>query len=66
MPKLLDWQQRVEDERFELEGRYHRLAVFIAKGAPGVEGEDLVLLQAQQEAMRAYLAILNARVARFL
>lgn len=60
-----NWQTRVIDERRELAERVEKLAAFLDSQPAHVDGEDLELLQEQGRAMRAYLAVLDARITRF-
>ena len=64
-PPVSDWQARVIDERRELAEKLERLHSFIDSRPPHVDGEDLKLLLEQGRAMRNYLAVLDARIARF-
>ncbi|WP_143134684.1 crAss001_48 related protein [Burkholderia ubonensis] len=61
-----DWQQRVVDERDQLDERLERLARFIA--SPKFYELDLYgqhLMHAQHHAMTLYQAALDHRIARF-
>lgn len=60
-----DWQQRVIEERNELEAKVNRLTIFL-KGPSELATEDRALLVAQSIAMGTYLSILGQRIARFL
>lgn len=63
---MLDFQQRVVDEAKELEVKVIALFSFIrGKVFPSIDNQEQTLLSAQYEAMRAYLAILKARIERF-
>jgi hypothetical protein len=60
---LLPWQQRVVDEREELQGRISRLMGFI--GGPAftlASHEEQCLLKAQIQVMIAYSEILTQRI----
>lgn len=63
---MLDFQQRVVDEAKELELKVVALFSFIqGKVFLTLEEQDQTMLTAQYEAMRAYLAVLKARIERF-
>lgn len=63
---MKDFQQRVKDEKIELDGRIERLLSFmedeIFDSLPLVE-RDLMFIQCK--AMREYSAILGKRISRF-
>ena len=63
---MLDFQQRVVDEAKELEEKVTALKIFSSRPYfLTLEDKEQTLLSAQYEAMRAYLAILKARIERF-
>lgn len=63
---LMPWQQRVIEERDELEGRISRLSPFLLTAAfAALPKYDKELLHRQFELMCAYRYILDARILRF-
>lgn len=60
-------QQRVVDEVNELSDKHDKLIAFIESNQTfqGLESQEQTLLRAQVGAMRAYLEILNLRIAAF-
>ncbi|AJW28999.1 hypothetical protein Z042_26280 [Chania multitudinisentens RB-25] len=59
-------QQRVVDERNELEDRLYRLSSFIAGTVfPRLPEQDRQLLEAQQHTMSAYVEVLTQRIELF-
>jgi hypothetical protein len=62
------WQQRVVDEKAELDAKIERLRTFCYvnnRGFLSLFEEDRDLLRCQYEAMRQYSSILDRRIARF-
>lgn len=63
---MVPYQQRVVEERDELEARLIALDVFLESGkGNSLEPKQLALLHIQAAHMRGYLAILNERVRGF-
>ena len=63
---LADWQQRVVQEKQELDGRMAKLIAFFDTPAyEQLETEDRLLLIAQHTHMRALSDTLGTRIARF-
>lgn len=63
---LLPYQQRVVDEREELDTRLGNLMVFIkTPGFHALDGADRALLKEQAEVMAEYSRILTKRIGRF-
>lgn len=63
---MLDFQQRVVDEAEELEVKVTALKIFLLGSIfLTLDDREQTLLSAQYEAMRAYLAVLKARIKRF-
>lgn len=60
-------QQRVLDERNELNGRLSKLRVFITTSPTfdALPNDDKMLLKRQSETMGTYYDILNMRIERF-
>ena len=59
------WQQRLIDERDELQVRYDALATFLShKETAYIDYVDLKLLEQQQAAMQKLLGVLNTRIER--
>ena len=60
-------QQRVVDEVNELSDKHDKLIAFIESSQifQGLQSQEQTLLRAQVGAMRAYLEILNLRIAAF-
>lgn len=64
--KMTDWQQRVIDERDQLNVKVHRLEMFIlSANFQGLERQDQILLNCQLSGMRGYLSVLDLRIERF-
>ena len=64
--QYLPHEQRMIDEREELEARLINLNVFLNKGQPeNMEDQDWDLLNTQAFAMRTYNYVLSARIRRF-
>lgn len=62
----LPHEQRMIDERQELETRLINLNTFLSKGQPkNMEDQDWELLNTQAFAMRTYNYVLSARIRRF-
>lgn len=62
----LPHEQRMIDERQELETRLINLNIFLSKGQPeNMEDQDWELLNTQAFAMRTYNYVLSARIRRF-
>lgn len=62
----LPHEQRMIDERQELETRLINLNIFLNKGQPeDMEDQDWELLNTQAFAMRTYNYVLSARIRRF-
>ena len=61
-----DWQQRVLDERRELDERLVKLLSFLVNKSFGVSKADVDLLCDQRDIMIEYRDVLDARIARFL
>ena len=60
------YQQRVVNERTELEEKLTKLNVFIADGVfEGLPEEERLRLARQAVAMKDYLDVLNERIAAF-
>lgn len=64
-PVLLPHQQRVVQERNDLDEKIEKLAKFLSAPAPSVTTLDLRLLQMQLHAMRCYSSILRERILHF-
>lgn len=65
---MTDWQQRVVAERDELKTRFDKLCAFLGTLTIAFKvqkQDDVSLLCDQRDAMRAYLTVLNKRIARF-
>lgn len=64
--QLLPYQQRVVDERNDLDSKLGSLLTFI--GTPvfhSLDGADRALLKQQADVMAEYSSILSIRIARF-
>lgn len=60
------WQQRVVDEKRELDERLEKLTAFIASPAMHpLDEADCHLLRCQREAMWQYSGVLQRRIERF-
>lgn len=60
------WQQRVIEERKELEAKMNRLSIFLCgPDAKKLHLTDLYLLQKQHHWMAGYNAVLTERIERF-
>jgi hypothetical protein len=62
---MLPYQQRVVDEKAELDGKAHLLAAFIAAPPVPVPADEIGRLTTQLAIMDAYSAILTARIDAF-
>lgn len=61
-----DWQQRVIEERDQLEGRVSSLKVFIGSDRfHEIDSVEQGALNKQEQFMDAYLRVLNGRIDRF-
>lgn len=61
-----DWQQRVVDERKELEEKANKLKDFLVHtGFSNLLKEDRLLLVDQHTIMREYIRVLTRRIDRF-
>jgi hypothetical protein len=58
------WQERVVDEKRELDGRIERLSAFL-EGPAERDAVDASLLVSQLEVMRDYSRLLGMRIRRF-
>ncbi len=64
--ELADWQQRVVNEKRELDEKKAALLAFFDKPAyAALPTEDRILLIAQHTHMKAYSDVLGTRIARF-
>jgi hypothetical protein len=61
--ELEPYQQRVVDEKWELDSKIEKLMAFLAAPSPAATG--LELLEAQLLAMRSYSEILGKRIGEF-
>lgn len=64
-PPASDWQARVIDERRELAEKLERLDGFLGSVPIAVLGAQGPLLEEQARYMRAYLRVLDKRIALF-
>jgi hypothetical protein len=65
-PKLLDYQQRVIDEKNKLDEKVKRLTQFVGtKPFNELPNTDQYLLKRQREVMLEYASILQSRIERF-
>ena len=63
---MTDWQQRVVDEKKELDEKLVKLEAFLRSSPVGlVSPEELSLLDSQQTIMRSYSNILGLRIENF-
>jgi hypothetical protein len=63
---MTDWQQRIEDEKSQLDVKVSKLKLFIyGKSFEGLDAIDKALLKDQCNTMVKYSNILADRIARF-
>ena len=60
---MKDWQQRVVDEKAELDEKLGKLDSYVEKGCPGASEAEAGLLAQQRSDMKAYSSTLEARIA---
>lgn len=65
MKPLHPWQERVMDERAEVNERLVTLNRFLAKHEGDLDANDWALLEEQAAAMTLYRSTLDRRIARF-
>ena len=59
------WQERVVQEKVELDVKLEKLNNFLNSPDPGISGEDFKLLLDQRHFMSRYSEVLGLRIARF-
>ena len=61
--ELQPHQQRVVEEKFQLDDKIQKLEAFLASDkVQHVDGHEITLLGSQLQAMKTYSAFLNARI----
>lgn len=59
------WQERVVQEKAELDVKLEKLNSFLSSPDPGISGGDLRLLLDQRHFMSRYSEVLGLRISRF-